>query len=189
MRGSVVGCVVSQGDGAPIPEAKIEAIQGPDHELSVWTDAVGSFVLQELPAGDWLLAASAGGRRGYSPKIAVFDDAATSVTIEMPESMRATPRRKRKKDRGSMPTNIRGHVRNAETDQPVADATVVLDQGPGPAPDIAAVTDSDGSFSFHGLMAGQWLVVALSPDGERGEAWVDASGPEPADVTIRVGGA
>ena len=50
-----------------------------------------------------------------------------------------------------MPAKIHGHVRYAETDLPVADATVILDKGPGPAPDIAAVTDENGAFEFHGV--------------------------------------
>lgn len=84
--------------------------------------------------------------------------------------------------------DIRGHVVREETGEPVAGATVVLDTGPGPAPDIAAVTDAQGTFSFHGLIPGQWLLVALTSDGGRGEAWFRASNDDVAEATIRVSG-
>jgi hypothetical protein len=187
MRGSVVGCVVSHGDGAPIPAATIEVIEGPSHEIAAVTNGAGTFILEELLPGDWLLAASAGDRKGYSPKIRIFDDAATAVTIELPDSRGRAPGRPRRKGRGSMPVTIHGRVRSEESDQPIADATVVVDAGPGPAPDIAAVTDRLGAFSFHGLAPGQWLVVAVTPDGKRGETWVDASGAETAEASITIG--
>ncbi len=84
-----------------------------------------------------------------------------------------------------MPTQVQitGWVRRSTTDLPARNATVTIVDGPAPAPDIAAVTDDGGAFSFHGLTPGTWLVRALAPDGERSEAWVDASTGD-AEVTL-----
>lgn len=184
MPGTVVGCVVSGRDGAPVPEASVRVFLGTDLLLSALTDAAGSFVFSELPPGDWVFAASTGERSGHSPRVVVFDDAATAVTIEVTELPTTTRRLRRRRGAPSV-VRIEGTVRRGATGLPVENASVILAQGPGPAPDIAAVTDSQGAFSFSGLTPGRWLIRALDPDGEDGEVWADASAGD-ATVTVDI---
>lgn len=74
-----------------------------------------------------------------------------------------------------------------EHGDPVQDATVVLVDGPGEFPDIAAVSGEDGSFSFSLLSEGAYRVDVLSPAGERAEGWFRAtrSPSEEAILTVR----
>jgi protocatechuate 3,4-dioxygenase beta subunit len=62
--------------------------------------------------------------------------------------------------------------------QPVAEATVVVLHGPGAVPDIAAVSDAQGRFSFGGIPSGAYRLRATAPDGTIGEAAADVPGPE-----------
>ncbi|MGB5951356.1 MAG: carboxypeptidase-like regulatory domain-containing protein, partial [Ornithinimicrobium sp.] len=71
------------------------------------------------------------------------------------------------------------------TGEPVADARVVLATGPGDRPDVAALTQPDGTFSFGAVVPGRYRVEAFS-DLARADAYVDVS-PD-ADESVNPGG-
>lgn len=51
--------------------------------------------------------------------------------------------------------------------KPVVDATVLIIKGAGPYPDIAALTNDDGQFSFLDLTPGEYEVLVNVEDGRR----------------------
>ena len=61
---------------------------------------------------------------------------------------------------------ISGVVLDSEGD-PVAEARVYFVEGPGPLPDIAALTDGDGHFQVYAPRSGRYglAVAADGPDG------------------------
>jgi hypothetical protein len=85
-----------------------------------------------------------------------------------------------------MQGSVRGHVLT-EQGAPVPGASVVIAQGPGPAPDIAAESDEAGEFVFDGLPAGSYVLQAFGPAGETGETSVDvpAGGSAEARIVLR----
>lgn len=81
--------------------------------------------------------------------------------------------------------SIRGRVVR-DNSEPVTDATIIIVRGPGPAPDIAPLTDSNGSFALEGLPAGDWHLQVRSPGGETGEQIVRVANDSPTNATIIV---
>lgn len=82
--------------------------------------------------------------------------------------------------------NVRGSVRRSASGEPVAGAAILVAQGPGPAPDIAPLTNDDGWFAFDDLPSGVWTLRALGPRAETGEAMVEVSAGSTAHVLIDV---
>ena len=74
----------------------------------------------------------------------------------------------------------------ADTGEPLENATITVMQGAGPSRDFSPVTDSDGWFTFGGLPAGEWVLRALGPSGEMGEATVRVTVGSMARTTIKV---
>lgn len=72
--------------------------------------------------------------------------------------------------------------------EPVQGATVHLVDGPAPFPDIAALTGSDGSFSFSVPAEGVYTVRCRALDDTISQASARADFGEPARVEFRVGG-
>ena len=87
-------------------------------------------------------------------------------------------------DRTRPSATIRGKVSWSGSGQGVSGATVLIVSGPGPAPDIAPITDDEGWFELDGLLPGSWHLRAVSPDGEQGEA--SASVPTGSTVEIEI---
>lgn len=86
-----------------------------------------------------------------------------------------------------MPTDavtIRGRVRDPEG-QPIRAARVYLLSGPGPFPDIAALTRDDGSFSLAVREAGAYDVGARAQGFAPGSARVVVA-PGARDATAEV---
>jgi hypothetical protein len=73
------------------------------------------------------------------------------------------------------PSLIAGTVHD-ERGRPVAGARVYFLSGPGALPDIAALTDASGGFTFGAPKRGSYEIA------------VNADGFEPATVTVKVGG-
>ena len=59
-------------------------------------------------------------------------------------------------------------------------------QGPGPSPDIAPLTDDSGSFTYDGLVIGEWQLRALSAEGQAADSWVWVEAERVATVVIEV---
>jgi uncharacterized GH25 family protein len=83
-----------------------------------------------------------------------------------------------------MSGRLRGKVFD-EAGQAVAEASVVVIQAPGRVPDIAAVSDANGRFSFGRVRDGRYTLRALGPEGQTGED--DAVVPE-RDAVILLNG-
>ena len=82
--------------------------------------------------------------------------------------------------------SVSGQVVLASSDEPVGEATISVIHGAGPAPDLAPVTDSDGSFSLGNLPPGDWRLRACGPAGETGEAQVHVGADTVSTVLIRI---
>lgn len=67
---------------------------------------------------------------------------------------------------------IRGRVLRRDG-SPAADVVVMIREGAGPFPDIAAVTGDDGAFGFADLAPGAYLVLARLETGETATARFD----------------
>lgn len=87
----------------------------------------------------------------------------------------------------STPAVIQGVVTD-DAGQPLAEVAVALAEGPGPVPDIAALTGPDGRFAITAPMPGSYTIVATAPGSRTGSvtAQVDAAGSPDTNVQIRV---
>jgi hypothetical protein len=192
MRGSLCGYVVRQESGRPVRKAMVEAVAGATLEpRTAHTDASGWFVLDGLPPGRWLLHAWAPDNGMGEATAPVFVNAFSDVTIRV----------------GSVPGaqgpvsdtfyriwvtrmqlgSVDGRVTYPGSGEPVADATVTIVRGAGPAPDIAPLTGDDGRFRFDGLPPGDWTFHAMGPGGQTGEATVRVLAGSVVEVVIVVG--
>ncbi|GGW46426.1 carboxypeptidase-like regulatory domain-containing protein [Streptomyces griseoloalbus] len=72
--------------------------------------------------------------------------------------------------------------------KPVRGATVHLVDGPGPFPDIAALTSGEGTFSFSVPVEGVYTVRCRALDDTLSQASARATAGEPARVEFHVGG-
>lgn len=188
MTGCVSGQVVRAGDGAAVPDAEVAAVGGPRRSGPVVTGPGGTFFLGRLPAGRWRVTATTPAGRTQTAGVYVFDDAVSELTIEVPEpraNRRPGPNRRRDRP---MTGGVRGRVVDADDGRPVPEAAVSVVRGPGPAPDIAPLTDEDGRFALDGLPVGDWRLRAIGPAGEAGEATVLVAAGTDAQVVIAVSG-
>jgi len=77
--------------------------------------------------------------------------------------------------------DLPGQVRDLDG-QPVPEATVFVLSAPGPTPDIAAITNADGTFVLFGLPDGDYVLKAVGPTGTSGTAI--ATVPGYAEITL-----
>ncbi len=158
--------------------------------IMVTSDEAGRFVFKDIPAGSWVVHVE--DDLPASPTttvVPVWENALTSVTIRVhvapidSRSGSVNSNGPGAAARGGAPAGRRGRQGAAlgiggvrgrvyGRGQRLADATVTLVQGPGPAPDLAALTDAAGGFAFDGIPTGTWVVRAQSPAGDVGEASV-----------------
>jgi len=68
----------------------------------------------------------------------------------------------------------------------VAGARVSFRSGPGPLPDIAALTARDGSFAVTAPAAGTYELAAFGDEGAAGTATITLAQGETATVTLRL---
>ena len=189
-QGLVRGFVLRADTGEPIPDATIgiNSGPGPAPDIAPITDSAGRFVLS-LDEGEWTISATTSAGNGTAT-VSVGAGKTSEVTIRVSGSVRP-PRRgsggssTSRRDR-SMPGSVQGLVIRADTGVPVMDATIVVVRGPGPAPDIAPVTDRAGRFFLDPLPEGQWVFRAITPDNEIGEATVRVAAGSTAQFTIEI---
>jgi hypothetical protein len=82
-----------------------------------------------------------------------------------------------------MDGSVRGRVKRGDG-AAVAGATVFIMKGPGPAPDIASVSDDAGSFVLDGLAEGTYVLRAVGPAQETGETPVIIHASRVTDAEI-----
>jgi len=187
MRGSIRGYVVSSADQTPIQDAAIMAVHGPEladecPSRFATADRDGSFFIAELRAGEWVISVRGPNGGTATAIVCVLNNSLGDVTIEIEatglpcvdsEARRnesALPNTPSQKQSNIMFGTIRGYVVQNSDGTPVADATITIVSGPGPAPDLAPLTNAEGSFSFGGLPGGQWLLRTIGPSGETVES-------------------
>lgn len=104
-----------------------------------------------------------------------------------PEPARTSPAPGvRKKRAGARRGSILGWVTDAVTGAAVADALVMVTDGPGPLPDLAVITDAEGGFKIPGMEPGDWSLRVDANDSGRGELVVAVRSGRRVDVTIAV---
>ncbi|MGW1767229.1 carboxypeptidase-like regulatory domain-containing protein [Streptomyces sp. NPDC002073] len=89
---------------------------------------------------------------------------------------------------GGRAYRITGTVLDAHGD-PVPGVAVAIADGPGPFPDIAALTGADGRFSLSVSTEGVYTVQGTAADGRSARASVEVSagGTPPASAELRLG--
>lgn len=80
---------------------------------------------------------------------------------------------------------IAGVVRDAEG-RPVAEARVYFTDGPGPLPDIAALTGRDGAFALSAPSDGHYVLGCSAEGFEPARQSVTVSGARRIDVHVRL---
>lgn len=68
---------------------------------------------------------------------------------------------------------------------PLADAVVLIESGTGRAPDIAAITDPNGEFSFFDVEAGVYRIKAIYGNLEAYATVRVNTAPAYVEITIR----
>lgn len=191
LGGGVRGRAVRADSGNPVPGARISIVsgEGTEPDVAPVTDGAGWFLIEDLAAGDWLLRAVGPGGETGNAAVHVFDNAVSDVTVEVGNLPRPPRRGSRPSHRTErpMPGTVRGLVVRADTSAPLADATITVVQGAGPAPDIAPLTNDEGIFALDGLPAGEWVLRATGVAGETGEVSVRVAQGSISDVVIKVG--
>ena len=212
MSGNLCGYVVRAGTWLPVVGAVIEGSgQAPRvrsdrswadgswlaPQVSSLTDAAGRFMFDDLRQGEWLVRVEgAGGETLGKAVVHVLNNALSEVTIEVSGPFAPPPAYPHLPDAGrpapmqppSVMGSIRGRVVSAADARPVADATITVVFGAGPAPDIAPITNEDGWFAMDDLPCGRWRLRASGPGGEIGEAAVEVFDDALSEVTIETDG-
>ncbi len=129
----------------------------------------GSFVLDEVPAGKWVVEAFA---RGYQP------GSASGLTVAEGDAVEGVDVRLSK---GAV---LSGRVLEAQSGRPIIDASVRADPSggerrvtavafTGEKADNEASTDAEGRYEIGGLSPGAWRVSASHPDWSQASAGVE----------------
>ena len=187
MRGSVQGLVVRPDGVTPIAGATITLIRGPGvlPRTAVRADDAGAFSISGLAEGEWLVSAASEGKSSTLASVRVFEDAVSELTIEIAQGGSVL-------EGGSTPSmgdatgSVRGRVFRAASGKPAGNASITVVRGAGPAPDIAPVTNSSGTFVLDGLPEGKWTLRATGPRGEVGEVTVLVKAGSTASARIEI---
>jgi hypothetical protein len=84
--------------------------------------------------------------------------------------------------------SVAGYVVEADSGRPAQDVSVFIASGPGPAPDIAALTDAEGHFRLDHLQPGLWNLRAVGPAGAEATGQVEVFENAVSEATISLGG-
>ena len=139
---ALTGTVTRDDDGAPVPGARISALDIRGEVLaSAATDIDGEFGLPELPEGDVTVAVSAAGFHPDAVSVRATDSTAARLDIVLRPSAR-----------------VRGVVRGTDG-SPLPDARVTLTDWVGNVVDTL-ITGADGAYTFADLDEGTYTLVA-----------------------------
>lgn len=173
--GSLRGRVLLADNGMPLSDATVSVVSGvglaPD--IAPMTDAVGRFSFEGLTPGWWKLRALGPNGESGEAEVRVYDNAPADMIIEVERQASAI---------GS----IWGRVVLADTGFPVSDAAVSVESGAELGTDLALKTDAAGRFVVEGVPTGTWVLRALTPHGQSGEAEIRISDVSPAYLVIEV---
>lgn len=138
LNGTIAGYVYDAISGLPIEGALVSI---PELNLTTYTDANGTFSLS-VPPGTYTLEASATGYQPFSTSVTVDENETVVVPIPLTPLGTGT---------------IYGWVFDAETLEPIPNATVVLDYGE------TTTTDASGYYEFPEVVAGSHTVFVFKP--------------------------
>ena len=196
MHGSIHGYVVRGDTQRPAAGARVTIARGTGSALEAgrrpdagpMTDSAGWFAFSALEEGEWIVRAIGPNNGRGEARLSVFDNAVTEVTIVLNGLHRwmATALGSGDREKAPMTGSVRGRVVRADGGAPVADATVGVLRGAGPAPDIAPLTDALGRFALDGLPPGIWVLAATAPDGARGSAEFSVHANQDTHIEIAV---
>lgn len=173
MRGNLCGYVVR--DDRPIPDASITIVHGPGShaDIAPVSDADGWFALDDLTPGQWRLRANAPDGSKGEASVDVWENSLSEVTIPLASASKSTASKRGKKSGGADGAGregrrgrgtVVGRVTDSVTGEPVANAPVVVTDGPGPLPDLSYLTDDNGQFVIPEMEPGDW-VLTVDADG------------------------
>ncbi|WP_324193955.1 MSCRAMM family protein [Nocardia blacklockiae] len=138
----LAGTVARAGDGTPVPEAHVSALDLRGEVLaSAVTDLDGRFGLTELPEGEFTVAVSALGFHPTALPVRVSGAGITPLEVLLRPGVR-----------------LHGVV-HVDDGRPVQDAQVTLADARGNVVDTVT-TGPDGSYSFGNLDEGSYTVIA-----------------------------
>ena len=158
------------------------AAGGPRQPVEV-TSGDGTFAIEDVPAGTWSVVVQAKGYQRAHTGGVVVEEGATAAGVEVRAAKGAT---------------LKGHVVDALTGAPVANATASISaagSGPGmggvgaTAPDGGATTDADGRFELAGVATGKQTLHVTQPDYTDASQAVEVTGDDAAvEVRMTQGG-
>jgi protocatechuate 3,4-dioxygenase beta subunit len=144
----------------------------------------GSFVLEDVPAGRWMVEAFAPGfQAGSAAAVTVGEgDASDAVEVRLTKG-------------GA----VSGRVLESRTGRPILDATVRIEPSGGERRmgmmrmggegDDETSTDADGRYELTGLAPGSWVLTASHPEWSESTTSVEVKdAPASADVRLGRGG-
>lgn len=156
-------------------------------------NSAGWFELDDVPVGDWLLRArSDAGATGLATvRVAANALSELTIAIDRLPAIDDWPTSGIEPDFDNQEPAMNkgcliGHVVRADDGRPVAEATVTILRGAGSAPDIALITNRNGSFALDWLPAGSWLLRAIGPNGGTGLVQVSVQPDSITDAVIKL---
>jgi hypothetical protein len=81
---------------------------------------------------------------------------------------------------------IQGRVVDANDGSPIANASVIIVDGPRPVPDIAALTDEHGSFALGVPVGGKWGLRVFDEFGSEHEVSVKVPQSKELKVALEI---
>jgi len=170
VNGSLSGYVLRGDD--PVADAAVAVVDGvgshPD--IALVTDTDGWFVLDDLEPGHWRLRAVAQDGATGEAVAEVWRNSMSEMTIALDAALKPASKQRGGRKTGSAPKRVAdtgtvvGRVTDSVTGDPVANAPVVVTDGPGPLPDFAYVTNANGEFRIPDIEPGDW-VLTVDADG------------------------
>jgi protocatechuate 3,4-dioxygenase beta subunit len=144
----------------------------------------GSFVLEDVPAGRWMVEAFAPGFQAGSAAAVTVGEGEASDAVEV---------------RLSKGGAVSGRVLESRTGRPILDATVRIEPSGGERRmgmmrmggegDDETSTDADGRYELSGLAPGTWVLTASHPEWSESTTTVEVKdAPASADVRLGRGG-
>jgi hypothetical protein len=159
------GRVTRASDGAPVPDVLVEAFDEVYGSGAAFTDANGDFLIAGLAPGYYFVTAY--GREGLiSGRYPGVQCPGGACPYEPSQRVLTTPQQEAAGIDFSLATGARigGTVLRRDTQQPVANLSVVMNSIDGPS--FSARTGADGSYlSEEGLPAGSYLLSTLNQQG------------------------
>ncbi|MCO5984760.1 DHA2 family efflux MFS transporter permease subunit [Actinoallomurus spadix] len=165
---SLSGAVRAAVTGRPVAGAVVVVTDAHGEVIgSAETGDGGGFVFEDLVAGTYVVAVSAGGHRPAALPVEVGPGGTTRCEVELPAGAR-----------------VHGTVRAGSDDLLLADARVTLVDAAGDVV-ATATTGPDGAYAFEDLDPGPYTVIATGYPPVALAVQAGENGSEPLGLTLR----